>query len=151
MKKPPLFLILLLATSGAFGYDAELAQRFDQFYRPFDGKTCAKALQMIPPAKFIEAVKSGTPLFVLDVRTPGETGIYGVTLPDSHAVPMGKVFTTAVLEKIPTGQKVIIVCKSGARATAIAMGLRQIGFKDVYVLKGGLMALSKALDPKIAY
>jgi rhodanese-related sulfurtransferase len=45
---------------------------------------------------------------------------------------------------------VVIICKSGTRATAVGTALRHIGFDNVYILKGGLMALSKYLSPKTA-
>ena len=152
MKKILALLItLILSSSAVFAYDADLARRFEQFYSPFDGKTCAKALQQIPAPDFIKAIKAGEKLFVLDVRTLGETGLYGITLKDSLAVPMGKVFTKETLDQIPTDGKVVVICKGGHRAMAVAMGLRQIGFKNTFVLKGGFAALSKTLSPKTAY
>ena len=144
-------ITLILSTSAVFAYDAELASRFEQFYRPFDGKACAKALQQISPPDFIKAHKAGSKLFVLDVRTPGETGLYGITLKDSLAVPMGKVFTKEILDQIPTDGKVVVICKGGTRAMAVAMGLRQIGFENAFVLKGGFASLTKTLSPKTAY
>ena len=152
MKRIPALLItLILSSSAVFAYDADLARRFEQFYRPFDGKACAKALQQISAPKFIETIKAGENLFVLDVRTTGETGLYGITLKDSLVAPMGKVFTKDTLDQIPTDGKVVVVCKGGTRAMAVAMGLRQIGFKNIFVLKGGFAALTKTLSPKTAY
>ena len=146
-----LLTTLMLTSSVAFAYDADLAGHFEQFYRPFDGKTCAKALQQIPAAGFVKSVKAGEKLFVLDVRTPGETGIYGIALEDSLAVPMGKVFKKEILDQIPTDRKVVVICKGGTRAMAVAMGLRQIGFANIFVLKGGFTALTTTLSPKTAY
>ena len=146
-----LLLTLMLSSSAVFAYDADLAGRLEQFYRPFDGKTCAKALQQMPAPTFIKAVKAGDNLFVLDVRTSAETGLYGITLKDSLAVPMGKVFAKETLDQIPTDGKVVVICKGGTRAMAVAMGLRQIGFTNIFVLKGGFAALAKELSPKTAY
>ena len=154
MKKFISFITIclcLLAAGPAFGYDTELAQRLEQFYQPFAGKGTAKQLQNILVPKFVEAVKAGENLFVLDVRVKGETGIYGITLPQSIAVEMSQVFNPETLEKIPTNRKVIVVCKSGYRATAISMGLRQIGFDNVYVLKKGLVELAKYMTVKNVY
>jgi rhodanese-related sulfurtransferase len=141
----------MLAAGTAFAYDADLARQFEQFYRTFDGKECAKLLQQMPPEDFLKAIKTGEKLFVLDVRTPGETGVLGITLEESLAVPMGKVFTAKTLDQIPTDRKVVVVCKGGYRAMTMAMGLRQIGFKNVFVLKGGVANLAKTLSPKTAY
>lgn len=88
--------------------------------------------------------------FVLDVRTEQESAIYGITLADSVSVPMKEVFTKETLDQLPTDRKIVVVCKGGHRATAVAMGLRQIGFKDVFILKGGFTAFAKYLTPKTA-
>ena len=45
----------------------------------------------------------------------------------------------------------IIVCKSGARATAVGTSLRHIGFDNVYILKGGFQGLANYFGPKQAY
>lgn len=143
--------LCLLVTGPAYGYDTELARRLEQFYEPFEGKGTAKQLHNILVPKFVEAVKAGENLFVLDVRAKGETDIYGITLPQSMAVEMSQVFNPETLEKIPTDRKVVVVCKSGYRATAIAMGLRQTGFDNVYVLKKGLVELAKYMTVKNVY
>jgi rhodanese-related sulfurtransferase len=63
---------------------------------------------------------------------------------------MNAVFLPENLERIPQDKTVVVICKSGTRATAVGTALRHIGFDNVYVLKGGLMALSKHLDAKTA-
>ena len=152
MKRIVLLIITCLLVAGpAFGYDAEKAASLEQFYQPFEGKATAKQLHNIKAPDFVKAIKAGEKLFVLDVRTGGETGIYGVTLPESVAVEMSQVFAPDNLDKIPTDRKVVVVCKSGYRATAIAMGLRQIGFNNVYVLKLGLAELAKYMTAKNVY
>ncbi len=154
MKKFIPFVTMCLCLSGAgsaFGYDAELAQRLEKFYQPFEGKQTAKQMQLILAPKFVEAIKAGEKLFILDVRTKGETDIYGITLPESMAVEMSQVFKPETLDTIPTDRKVVVVCKAGYRATAIAMGLREIGFDNVHVLKKGFDALAKYMTVKNVY
>ena len=70
---------------------------------------------------------------------------------NSMTVPMNEVFKKENLKKIPTKLKVVVVCKAGGRATAIATGLRNIGFNNVYVLKNGFSELAKYVSPKTAY
>ena len=140
----------LLFAIPTFAYDSALAERFAQFYQPFAGKACAKSLQMIKPEDFVKAVKAEDKPLVLDVRTEQESAIYGITLADSMAMPMRNVFTRETLDQLPTDRKIIVLCKSGHRATAVAMGLRQIGFENVYILKGGLAALAAYLTPVTA-
>ena len=152
MKK--LFLLGILSVffiNPAFAYDKGLAKSYDQYFSPFSGKGTPKALQMIPTKAFIESLKKGDKLFVVDIRTPGETGVYGLTLSNSIVLPMNEVFKPENLEKIPTSGKVVIVCKAGHRAMAVATGLRHVGFKNVFSLKKGISDVANYLSPKNAY
>ena len=106
---------------------------------------------MIPTKAFIESLKKGDELFVVDVRTPGETGVYGLNLSNSIVIPMNEVFKPENLAKNPTTGKVVIVCKAGHRAMAVATGLRHIGFKNVFVLKEGISDVANYLSPKNSY
>lgn len=106
---------------------------------------------MIKTPDFVKAVQTGQEMFVLDIRTPAETGMYGLTLPGSTAIPMNHVFKPGNLARIPTDQKVVVVCKGGHRAMATATALRHVGFKNVYVLKHGISDLANYLSPKNAY
>ncbi|RDH87224.1 MAG: rhodanese-like domain-containing protein [endosymbiont of Escarpia spicata] len=152
MKK--LFLLIILSVffvGPVFSYDQGLAKSYEQYFSSFSGKGTAKALQMIPTKVFVESLKKGEKLFIVDIRTPGETGVYGFNLANSTVIPMNEVFTSANLAKIPTSGKVVIVCKAGHRAMAIATGLRHIGFKNVFVLKHGISDVANFLSPKNAY
>ncbi len=152
MKKLFLLVILFVFFVGpVFSYDQGLAKSYEQYFSSFSGKGTGKALQMIPTKVFVESLKKGEKLFIVDIRTPGETGVYGFNLANSTVIPMNEVFTSANLAKIPTTGKVIIVCKAGHRAMAIATGLRHIGFKNVFVLKHGISDVAKNLSPKNAY
>ena len=66
------------------------------------------------------------------------------------AIPINELFTPANLDLIPTDKTVVVVCKSGTRATAAGTALRHIGFENVYVLKGGFKALVGYMGPKEA-
>jgi rhodanese-related sulfurtransferase len=102
------------------------------------------------PEQFIKGLHAGKRFVPLDVRTRNEAGVYGMTLPGSLAIPANEVFLPENLARIPQDATVLVVCKSGIRAAAVATALRHAGFSDVYILKGGLMALGKYLDPKVA-
>ncbi|MDH4285481.1 MAG: rhodanese-like domain-containing protein [Gallionellaceae bacterium] len=152
MKRSILFVLLI--QSGlpmAWAYDEVLAKSYQQFYAPFAAADTMKALRMLPAEDFVKAVKAGEKLTVLDVRAPGETKIIGITLPNTLTVSMDKVFAPENLGRIPTDQKVVVVCKGGHRATAIAMALRHAGFDNIYILKDGMAALDDYLSPKTAY
>ncbi len=151
MKKFLLFIVMLLMVGTAWSYDQGLAKSYEQYFSSFSGKGTAKALQMMPTKVFLGALKKGDKLFIMDIRTPGETGVYGLNLARSAVIPMNEVFKPANLVKIPTSGKVVVVCKAGHRAMAIATGLRHIGFKNVFVLKHGISDVANTLSPKNAY
>jgi len=44
-----------------------------------------------------------------------------------------------------------VVCHSGVRSTVIEVALRNIGFDNVYSMKGGLVGLIKYLNAKTAF
>jgi rhodanese-related sulfurtransferase len=141
-------LISFCALAGE--YDDSLAEGYAKLFAPVAGAAAGKGLHCMPPEKFIKELQAGKRFVPLDVRTQNEAGIYGVTLPGSLAIPVNEVFLPENLARIPQDETVLVVCKSGTRAAAVATALRHIGFSDVYILKGGLMALAKYLDPKVA-
>ncbi|MCD6707792.1 MAG: hypothetical protein LT080_15265 [Thiobacillus sp.] len=79
-----IFSAVALASHAALTYDAKLAAQFDGYVAPMtqDGLTAGG----IPPAKFLEALKSGKKITVLDIRTPNEAAIYGITHPTEYPV-----------------------------------------------------------------
>jgi hypothetical protein len=117
-----LFGIVLLAvpSTAIFAYDQGLATSYEKFFQPFSGGATAKTLQQIKVPDFVKAVKKGGKLVVLDVRTPAESGVFGMTVPGTLTIPMDQVFKPENLAQIPTDQKVVVVCKAGHRAFVIA-------------------------------
>lgn len=152
MKKSLILALALVGTlPAAWGYEVDLAQSYERFYTTFSGADTLKVLRMISVEDFVKAVKAGEKLSVLDVRAPGETRFTGINLPNTITVSMDQVFKPGNLDRIPTDRKVVVVCKAGHRATAIAMSLRHVGFEQIYILNGGLLALEDYLSPKTAY
>jgi rhodanese-related sulfurtransferase len=141
---------LLSFSAAAGGYDAELAASYATLFEPAVGAKTGKALNMMKPDKLVKDLQAGKQITALDIRTPNEFGVFRMTLPGSIEIPMNAVFLPENLERIPQDKTVVVICKSGTRATAVGTALRHIGFDNVYVLKGGLMALSKHLDAKTA-
>ncbi len=84
----------------------------------------------------------------LDIRTEGEKKIIGLTFKNIVSVSMDKVFKEENLSKLPAETIIVVVCAEGARAVAIAMALRQIGFKHTFVLSGGINNLATNVKPK---
>jgi len=146
-----MLLVAVVAFAGpAWSYDLAMAESYAELFAPVKGAAAGKALHLIKPDACVNKVKAKGQIVALDVRTPAEMGIFGATLPGSLAIPINELFTKANLDLIPTDKTVAVFCKSGTRATAAGTALRHIGFENVYVLKGGLKALSAYMGPKEA-
>ena len=143
-------LTAMLSITATWAYDTEMARGYALMFEPVQGVKAGKALHMIKPDQFVERVKKGETIVALDVRTPAEFGFYGMATPDALRIPINELFKTENLDLIPTDKMVLVVCKSGTRATAAGTALRHIGFDNVYVLKGGIGALAAYLNPKTA-
>jgi len=142
--------MLLMAVSNAWAYDKIMAESYAEFFAPFSHKATGKSLHMMGNAAFIKHAKAGE-LFILDVRTPGETSILGFNIPETVAIPMDQVFKPENLARLPTDMKIVVVCKAGHRAMAISTALRHIGFTNTYILQPGTQGLANHLSPKTAY
>lgn len=132
-------------------YNTQLAENYEKFLASYANENLTKALGRITVEDFVKAVKNGDEFCVLDVRTPAETNIVGVMLKNTLNIPMNEVFKQENLAKIPTDKKVVVVCQGGPRAAVIALALRNIGFNNITLLKGGLVDLIDYLEPKTAY
>ena len=145
------FIVAVLCAGPALAYDENLASVYQAFFASFDEQQVPKALHMMPPEKVVDAIKSGDGMLLLDVRTQQEQSIIGLTFADPLHLPMNQVFKPENLAKIPTDKKVIVTCQSGVRCAVIAISLRNIGFDNVYTMKGGLIGLMTYLSPKTAF
>jgi len=107
------------------------------------------ALRNLLPKSFtadeLERLRAENPrTLVLDVREPAEFAEGHVA--GSVLVPMGKVphHAKAIAE---SGHPVVVVCRSGARASSCAGVLRQSGARQVHTLSGGVVAWQRAGRP----
>ncbi|MCI5222464.1 MAG: rhodanese-like domain-containing protein [Candidatus Electrothrix sp. AR4] len=143
--------ICISFSSTAWSYDAKMAESYAKLFASVDGAKAGKELHFVKPDGYIKDIHAGKKIVAIDVRTTKEAALFGMTLPGSLAIPINELFKPENLKRIPTNKPVMIVCKSGARATAAGTALRHTGFDNIYILKGGFQALSKAYGPKKAY
>ena len=143
-------LALLLLTLGAQAYDINKAQAMNGFYSHMTHKACADSKLFVKADDIMKMLRSKKSLLLLDVRTNAEANIVGLTGDNALHISIDTLFQKENLDKLPTDRPVIIVCHSGIRATMAAIGLKQLGFKNIQVLKGGIVALSHADTPKNA-
>lgn len=144
-------LAVTLAIGGpAWSYDADMAKSYANIFAPVKGAGAGKALHLIKPDAFLNKVIAKESVVVLDVRTPAEVVVVTSILTDSLPIPINELFSEANLARLPTDKTVVVLCKSGTRATAAGTALRHIGFENVYILKGGYKALINYMGPKEA-
>lgn len=142
--------LALSVSMPAGAYDQELAKSYARLFEPVQGMKAGKHLNLMKAEEFVAKVKAGVPMVGLDVRTPVESQVFTTALPGSLAIPINELFTAENLERLPADKTIVVVCKSGTRATAVGTALRHVGFDNVYILKGGYKALSAYLDAKTA-
>ncbi|MDZ4202354.1 MAG: rhodanese-like domain-containing protein [Gallionella sp.] len=74
-------------------------------------------------------------LRIIDVRQMQEIAMG--TVPQAEALPLHTL--PEKLNELSKDEKLVIVCRSGARSAQACLFLQQQGFSDVYNLRGGMM------------
>jgi len=74
-------------------------------------------------------------LRVIDVRQMQE--IAAGTVPSAEPLPLHTL--PVKIHELPRDEKLVMVCRSGARSAQACMFLQQQGFSNVYNLRGGMM------------
>jgi rhodanese-related sulfurtransferase len=84
----------------------------------------------------------GQNLFLLDVRENYERVDYSIP---SHHIPMAEVWDRTA--ELPASEPVVVICRSGKRAEAVA-NLLETGKKinNLWILEGGITAWMETVD-----
>jgi len=143
-------LLSALLSVSAYSYDTNKAETFDKFYSNFTQKACANSKLFIKADDVMKMVVKKDNYLLLDVRTEGEHSVVSISDKNSIYIPIKDLFKKENLSKLPKDKTIVVVCHSGTRATLAAIGLKQIGILNTRVLKGGLVALADANNPKNA-
>jgi len=85
--------------------------------------------------RWLEEHKDGG-MRVIDVRQVQE--IATGTVPGAQALPLHNL--PLVVEQLNRNEKLVMVCRSGARSAQACMFLAQQGFDNVHNLRGGMLA-----------
>lgn len=120
-------LVAVLSPMTSLAYDADLAKAFATLFEPVQGQKAGAGLHLIKAPKLMARINAGEPFVMLDVRTPAEARVIGMTLPGAMAIPLNALFLPENLARIPTDQTVVVICKSGTRASAVALPKRARG------------------------
>ena len=79
---------------------------------------------------------------LIDVR---ETFEYEMSNIEGENIPLAGIIIEA--SKISKDKPVIMQCRSGARSAAAVMQLEQLGYTNLYNLKGGILAWAAEYEP----
>jgi rhodanese-related sulfurtransferase len=125
-----------------FSYDAELAKKMDAMFSQMTPEVLKQKPCQIDANQLFEMIKKKEDFVILDVRTPQEQSITGITWKNTLNIPMHEVFKPENLNKLPKDKKIVVICHSGDRAAAVVTGLRAVGFNNAYQFKGGIKELA---------
>lgn len=81
---------------------------------------------------------------LLDVREDDEWQAGHIE--DAQHIPLGELGDR--VGELPTGRRIVAVCRSGSRSAAAVRGLKQLGY-DALNLDGGVTAWSRAGLPLV--
>lgn len=96
----------------------------------------ANSVKEIDASEFFKWVQEANhTMRVIDVRQMEE--IRTGTVPKAEALPLHTL--PIKVHELPKDEKLVMVCRSGARSAQACMFLQQHGFSNVYNLRGGMM------------
>jgi sulfur-carrier protein adenylyltransferase/sulfurtransferase len=100
----------------------------------------------ITPTELSERLKSGDPMFLLDVREPHE--FEGGHLDRAQLIPLQQVPKRA--SELPEDAEIVVICRSGGRSAHAQQFLMRSGFKRVRNLVGGMLRWKRDVDPNVS-
>ncbi|GAB4483735.1 MAG: rhodanese-like domain-containing protein [Thermodesulfovibrionales bacterium] len=133
------FAFALLGTS--HGYDKEMAAKFDAMFSQMTPEMIAKKPCEVNTKQVYEMIKAKEDFVMLDIRTPQEMAMVGITYKNAVKIPMHELFKEQNLKSLPKDKKIVVVCHTGTRAAAVSTALRAAGFMNAFMLKGGISEL----------
>jgi SulP family sulfate permease len=87
-----------------------------------------------------DELHSETPLHVIDVREPRE--YQRGHIPDAQSLPLPVMLNH--IDQIPRDRAIVVVCRGGRRSSRATALLRDRGYENVQVLRGGMIAWENA-------
>lgn len=102
-------------------------------------------MQFISPVEVNSKILQGEKLSILDVREEYEHTICNI---NAMHIPMGELVNR--IAEISKEEIVIVMCKTGKRAEAVANFLEaDYGFEKMYVLEGGIISWIEQVDTNL--
>lgn len=97
--------------------------------------------EILTPEEFCDKMKSND-VQIIDVRTPKE--YKNGHIKNSTLINFFDDDFKEQLSKLPQDQEILVYCRSGNRSGKTSKILENLGYKNVYDLKGGMLLWEKA-------
>ncbi len=85
------------------------------------------------------------PFVLIDVREPHEYQICNI--PGARLIPLGEL--PKRVNELNTADEIVAHCKSGMRSARAVDFLKKAGFRKVRNMRGGILAWSDKVDPRV--
>ena len=92
-----------------------------------------------------EKLKGPNPPVLIDVREPHEHRFCRIE--GAQLMPLGEIEAWA--ERLDPEAEIVLQCHTGVRSAHATLYLKQLGFKRVANLRGGIEAWSTEVDPDV--
>ncbi|MDH5394916.1 MAG: rhodanese-like domain-containing protein [Gammaproteobacteria bacterium] len=95
-------------------------------------------IKEIEVSELVQLKEKGESIRVIDIRQPAE--LSGGMIPGAEGLPMHII--PLRINEFKRDEKLVMVCRSGARSAQACMFMQQQGYDNVYNLRGGMIAWS---------
>ena len=136
-------LLVSSLTMNVFAYDEALAATLDKSFSKVTQKNIIKSKSKINAKDLFKMISEKKQFVILDIRTKAETSILGLKTDNTLEIPLENLFKKKNLDRLPTKEPIVLVCHSGSRTKMAVMNLKMLGFKNILVLKEGIVGIAK--------
>ena len=143
------FVVAILLTN-SFAYDEILAAKMDKTFSKVTQKNIIKSKSVIENKELFKMLRERKKFVFLDVRTEAEMAIVGLKTKNTLEIPLEHLFEKKNLDRLPTDELIVLICHSGSREKKAIMSLKMLGFKNIRLMKGGLVGLAQGNTAKNA-
>jgi rhodanese-related sulfurtransferase len=100
------------------------------------------------PAEVKQAVDSGSPITLIDVREPFEHAV--ARIEGADLIPMNTVpERVEEIRQKASATPVVVICHHGVRSLNVVHWLRRQGIENTWSMSGGIDLWSLAVDPAV--
>ncbi len=107
------------------------------FFTACNDNSVAQEIHVLTPLEFHDVIANKNDVQLVDVRTPEEFEEGHLENAENIDVLETDFITKA--EKLDLEKPIYIYCRSGKRSAKAALILKDVGFKEIYDMKGGYL------------